>query len=99
MMPNLAIDLVLFFCVLAFVIGSVLAKAKRWAMMMTCLFEEAEYWGKLAREARRNARGRANVRAKQIMLKAAQNYDQRADQAAKVERGTRIVSQAGHLHG
>jgi hypothetical protein len=33
------------------------------------------------------------------MLKAAQNYDQRADQAAKVERGTRIVSQAGYLHG
>ena len=47
MMTNLAIDLVLFFCVLAFVIGSVLAKAKRWPMMMTCLSEEAEYWANL----------------------------------------------------
>jgi hypothetical protein len=94
-MTNLAIDVVLFFCVLAFVIGSVLAKAKRWPMMMTYISDEAEYWRKLAEEARREAERRINARSKQIMLKASQTYDRRADQATKEERGARIVSQAG----
>jgi hypothetical protein len=93
-MTNLAIDLMLFFCVLAFVIGSVLAKAKRWPMM-TYISDEAEYWRKLAEGARREAERRTNDRWKQIMLKASQTYDRRADQATKEERGAHIVSQAG----
>jgi hypothetical protein len=95
LMTNLAIDVVLFFCVLAFVIGSVLAKAKRWPMMMTYISDEAEYWRKLAEGARREAERRINARSKQIMLKASQTYDRRANQATKEERGARIVSQAG----
>jgi hypothetical protein len=94
-MTNLAIELMLFFSVLAFVMGSVLVKAKRWPMMMRYISDEAEYWRKLAEEARRDAERRTNDRWKQIMLKASQNYDRRADQATKEERGARIVSQAG----
>ena len=82
----------LFFCVLAFVIWSVLAKAKRWPMMMRYISDEAEYWRKLAERARREAERRINDRWKQIMLKAS---DRRADQATKEERGAHIVSQAG----
>jgi hypothetical protein len=63
--------------------------------MMTYISEEAEYWRKLARQARCHAEQSANVRSKQIMLQAAQNYDRRADQAAKAEGAARIVSQAG----
>ena len=85
----------LFFCVLAFVIRSVLAKAKRWPMMMRYISDEAEYWRKLAERARREAERRINDRWKQIMLKASQTYDRRADQATKEERGAHIVSQAG----
>src|SRR5436190_12014851 len=40
-MSNWAIDVVLFFCVLTFAMCSVLAKAKRWPVMMKCPCEEA----------------------------------------------------------
>jgi hypothetical protein len=93
-MTNLAIDLVLFFCVLAFATASVLSKAKRWPMMLTHVSEEAEYWRKLAREARHRGERTANARSRQTILKAAQTYDLRADQMAK-EGGARIVSPAG----
>jgi hypothetical protein len=95
LMTSLAIELVLFFCVLAFAIGTVLAKARRWPMVMMHTSEEAEYWRKLAREARREVSRRSNDRSKRIMLSAAQTYDRRADQAAKEKGGARIVSQAG----
>ena len=94
-MTNLAIDLVLFFCVLAFSTGIVLSKAKRWPMMLTHIAEEVEYWRKLAREARHQAERTANARSRQIILKAAQTYDVRADQVAKAQGGARIVSPAG----
>ena len=94
-MINLAIDLVLFFCALAFATGIVLSKAKRWPMMLTHFAEEAEYWRTLAREARHRAEQTANARSRQIILKAAQTYHLRADQVAKGQGGTRIVSPAG----
>jgi hypothetical protein len=94
-MTNLAIDLVLFFCVLAFSTVVVLSKAKRWPMVPTHCAQEAEYWRTLAREARRRAEQTANARSRQIILKAAQTYHLRADQVAKRQAGTRIVSPAG----
>jgi hypothetical protein len=94
-MTNLAIDLVLFFCVLAFATGIVLSKAKRWPMMLTHIAEEAEYWRNLAREARHRAERTANVRSRQIMLKAAQTYDLRAEQVTKAQGDARVASLAG----
>ena len=94
-MTNLAIDLVLFFCVLAFATGMVLSKAKRWPMMLTSIAEEAEYWRKLAREAQHQAARTANVRSRRVMLKAAQTYDLRAEQVTKAQGNARIASVAG----
>ena len=88
-MTNLAIDLALFFCVLAFATG------KRWPMMLTHIAEEAEYWRKLAREAQHRAERTANVRSKQIMLKAAQTYDLRAEQVTEAQGSARIASLVG----
>jgi hypothetical protein len=94
-MTKLAIDLVLFCCVLAFATGIVLSKAKRWPMTLTHFPEEAEYWRTLAREARHRAEQTVNARSRQVILKAAQTYHLRADQVAKGQGGTRIVSPAG----
>jgi hypothetical protein len=94
-MASLVIDLVLFFCALAFAAGIVLSKAKRWPMMLTHIAEEAEYWRKLAREAQHRAERTANVRSRQIMLKAAQTYDLRAEQVTKAQGYARVASLAG----
>jgi hypothetical protein len=81
--------------VLAFATGIVLSKAKRWPMMLTHVAEEAEYWRKLARETQDRAERTANVRSRQIMLKAAQTYFLRAEQVTKAQGNARIASLAG----
>jgi len=64
-------------------------------MTLTHFPEEAEYWRTLAWEARHRAEQTVNARSRQVILKAAQTYHLRADQVAKGQGGTRIVSPAG----
>ena len=50
-MSNWAIDVVLFFCVLTFAMCSVLAKAKRWPVMMKCPPEKEASMNRFSRVA------------------------------------------------
>ena len=50
---------------------------------MTQLTDPAEYWRKLAEQARREVERKTNPRSRQIMITLAQTYDRLANEAEK----------------
>jgi hypothetical protein len=50
---------------------------------MTQLTDPAEYWRRLAEQARREAERKTNPRSRQLMITLAQTYDRLANEAEK----------------